>query len=55
MFGITPSRWTAGAREQEGCILESFKVDARQTRPLAPHPRALPQGGLARNFRSFCR
>ena len=55
MFGIAPLRRTAGAREQEGCTLEPFKVDAGQTRPLAPHPRALPQGGLAQNFRSFTR
>ena len=54
-FGIAPSRRTAGAREQEGCTLESFKADARQTRPLAPHPRAVPQGDLARYFKSFCR
>lgn len=55
MFGIAPLRRTAGAREQEGRTLEPFKVDAGQTRPLAPRPRALPQGALAQNFRSFTR
>jgi len=42
------STMTRKARE-----LQLSKVDARQKRTPAPHPRALPQGGFAQNFRSF--